>query len=144
MAPSGLFMSHLVAQLRYSAGEGSFGFCNWLPLRRLVWINHLPLVYLSTFWKSTFKQQFGCRFDMMDCISQFLFNLIYEIIFVLIHRKSFRLYHYFLNIFFFSFLSSTLVLTVSIDVVSIFPMLFHIIISFIKVFHSFNKFWLVL
>ena len=30
--------------------------CNWLSLRRLVpWINHLPPVYRSTFWKSSLK-----------------------------------------------------------------------------------------
>ena len=44
--------------------QGSIRLCNWLSLRRLVsWINHLPPLCLSTFWKSTFKQQLGCRFD---------------------------------------------------------------------------------
>ena len=47
--------------------QGSFRLCNWLSLRRLVsWINHLPPACWSTFWKSNFKQQFGCRFDIMD------------------------------------------------------------------------------
>ena len=46
--------------------------CNWFSLRRLVsWINHLPPACWSTFWKSTFKQQLGCRFDIMDSISSF-------------------------------------------------------------------------
>ena len=45
---------------------------NWLSLRRLVsWINHLPLACWSTIWKSIFKQQLGCRFDIMDSISSF-------------------------------------------------------------------------
>ena len=33
--------------------------------------NHLPPACWSTFWKSTFKQQLGCRFDIMDSISSF-------------------------------------------------------------------------
>ena len=40
--------------------------------RRNLWINHLPPACLSTFWKSIFKQQLGCRFDIMDNISYFL------------------------------------------------------------------------
>ena len=28
------------------------------------WINHLPPACWSTFWKSNFKQQLGCRFDI--------------------------------------------------------------------------------
>ena len=64
------FMSHLATQLGYSAGD--FRLCNWLSLRRLVsWINHLPPAYWSTFWKSNFKQQLGCRIDIMDNISYF-------------------------------------------------------------------------
>ena len=35
---------------------GSSRLCNWLSLRRLVpWINHLPPVCWSTFWKSSLK-----------------------------------------------------------------------------------------
>ena len=30
------------------------------------WINHLPPACWSTFWKSNFKQQLGCRFDIID------------------------------------------------------------------------------
>ena len=30
------------------------------------WINHLPPAGWSTFWKSNFKQQLGCRFDIID------------------------------------------------------------------------------
>ena len=46
--------------------------CKWLSLRRLVsWIKHLPPACWSTFWKSNFKQQLGCRFDIMDNISYF-------------------------------------------------------------------------
>ena len=54
--------------------QGSFRLCNWLSLRHLVsWINHLPPACWSTFWKSNFKQQLGCRFDIMDNISYFFF-----------------------------------------------------------------------
>ena len=35
------------------------------------WINHVPLACWSTFWKSNFKQQLGCRFDIMDNESYF-------------------------------------------------------------------------
>ena len=35
------------------------------------WINHLPPACWSTFWKSNFKQQLGCRFDIMDNESYF-------------------------------------------------------------------------
>ena len=46
--------------------------CWTLSLRRFVsWINHLPPACWSTFWKSNFKQQLGCRFDIMDNISYF-------------------------------------------------------------------------
>ena len=52
--------------------QGSFRLCNWLSLRRLVlWINHLPPACWSIVWKSIFKQQLGCRFDIMDYISSF-------------------------------------------------------------------------
>ena len=49
-----------------------FRLCNWLSMRRLVSsINHLPPTYWSTFWKSIFKQQLGCRCDITDSISYF-------------------------------------------------------------------------
>ena len=43
--------------------------CNWL----VSWINQLPPACWSTFWKSIFKQQLGCRCDIMDDISYFLY-----------------------------------------------------------------------
>ena len=59
--------------------QGSFRLCNWLSLRRLVSrINHLPLACWSTFWKSNFKQQLGCRFDIID--NESFFFLTYAII----------------------------------------------------------------
>ena len=82
--------------------QGSFRFCNWLSLRRLVpWINHLPLACWSTFWKSIFKYQLGSRFDILDSISSFFCILTYAIIYVLIHHIIFWLYLYFLNILYF-------------------------------------------
>ena len=57
--------------------------CNWLSLWRLVsWINHLPPASWSTFWKSTFKQQLGCRFDIMDSVSSFFCILTYAIVYL--------------------------------------------------------------
>ena len=79
-------------------------------------INHLPPVRWSTFWKSTFKQQLGCWFDIADSI-YFFCILTYAIIYVLIHHIIFRLYLYFLNIV--PYFLSTPVLTFSIDVVFI-------------------------
>ena len=60
------FMSHLATQLGYSAGEFQA-----LQLILVSWINHLPPACWSTFWKSNFKQQLGCRFDIMDNESYF-------------------------------------------------------------------------
>ena len=60
--------------------------------------NHLPPACWSIFWKSTSRQQLGCRFDIMDSISSFFCILTYAIIYVLIHHVIFRLYLYFLNI----------------------------------------------
>ena len=78
MVPSDPFMSHLATQPRYSAGV--FMLCNWLFLWRLVsWMNHLPPACWSTFWKSTFKQLLGCRFDIMDSVSSFFCILTYAL-----------------------------------------------------------------
>ena len=56
-------------------------------LRRLVsWINRLPPACWSTFWKSIFKHQLGCRIDILDSISSFFCILTYAIIYVLIHH----------------------------------------------------------
>ena len=64
-----------------SCADGVFNYVFsqfWLSLRRLVsWINHLSPACWSTFWKSTFKQQLGCRFDRMDCKSFFYFYLVF-------------------------------------------------------------------
>ena len=57
----------------------------------------------STFWKSIFKQQLGCRFDKVE---SFIF-FTYVIIYVLIYHIIFWLYRYFLNIFYFSKYSCT-------------------------------------
>ena len=68
--------------------QGSFRLCNWLSVQRLVsWINHLPPACWSTFWKSIFKHQLGCRFDILDNISSFFCILTYAIIYVLIHHN---------------------------------------------------------
>ena len=61
------------------------------------WINHLPPACWSTFWKSIFKHQLGCRFDILESISFFCI-LAYAIIYVLIHHIISWLYLYFLNI----------------------------------------------
>ena len=51
---------------------GVSGFATLVSLWRLVsWINHLPPACWSTIWKSIFKQQSDCRFDIMDSISSF-------------------------------------------------------------------------
>ena len=102
----------------------SFWLCNWLSLRRLVsWINHLSPACWSTFWKSIFKQQLGCRFDIMDSISSYFFFVFWH---MQLHMSRyiisfFWLYCYFLNILY--FFSSTPVLTSSIDVVFVLSIL---------------------
>ena len=81
--------------------HGSYRLCNWLPLRRLVsWINHSPPACWSTFWKSIFKHQLGCRFDILDSISSF-FVFWHMQLYVLIHHIIFWLYLYSLNILYF-------------------------------------------
>ena len=66
--------------------EGEFQALQLTVLTELLsWINHLPPVCWSTFWKSTFKEQLGCRFDIMDCKSSFFCILTYAIGYVLIH-----------------------------------------------------------
>ena len=64
-------------------------FSSW---RLVLWINHLPPACWSTFWKSNFKQQLGCRVDMMDNKSFFWCVLTYAIIYVLIHQIIFQFY----------------------------------------------------
>ena len=92
----------------------SFMLCNWLSLRRLVsWFNHLPPVCCSTFWKTIFKHQLVCRFDILDSISSFFCIVTYPIIYVLIHHIIFWPYLYFLNILYFF---NTPVQTSSIDI----------------------------
>ena len=76
--------------------------------RRLVsWINHLPPACWSTFWKSIFKHQLGCRFDILDSIfSLFLYFDICNYI-CLDTSYHFWLYLYFLNILYFLKYSGT-------------------------------------
>ena len=65
-------MSHLATQLGYSIWE--FQTLQLIVLATLVsWINRLPSTCWSTFWKSIFKQQLGCRFAIMDSISSFFY-----------------------------------------------------------------------
>ena len=91
--------------------RGVFRLCNWLSLRRLVsWIQHLPPECWSTFWKSIFKQQLDCRFDIMDSISSFFCILTYAIIYVLMHYIIFWRYLYFLMILYFFKYSCTNIL----------------------------------
>ena len=70
------------------------------------WINHLPPACWSAFWKSNFKQQLGCRFDIMDNESYF---------FVFWHMQLYMSWYIrsFFGFTFLNILSSTLVLTSS-------------------------------
>ena len=61
-------MSHLAAQIRYSAGEFQ---ALQLIFLAVFGVMDLPPACWSTFWKLNFKQQLGCRFDIMDNISYF-------------------------------------------------------------------------
>ena len=91
MVPSDPFMSHLATQLGYL--QGSFRLCNWLSLRRLVsWINHLHSACWSTLWKSIYKHQLGCGFDILDSIHSFFRILTYAIIYVFISLPNYLFY----------------------------------------------------
>ena len=59
----------------------------------------------NPFWKSTFKQQLGCRFDIMYCKSSFVWILTYAIAHVLLYHMISRLYLYCLNsiLYFFTY-----------------------------------------
>ena len=122
MLPSDPFMSHLATQLGYSAGEfqalqlivlATFGVVD-LPLASCMLVHLLEI---------DFKQQLGCRFDIMDSISSFFCILTYAIIYVLIHHIIFWLNLYFLNVLY--LFSSTPVLTSSIDVIFVLSMRKH-------------------
>ena len=68
------FMSHLATQLGYTTGEFQA-----LQLIVLVAFGVVDQPFapcmLATFWKSTFRQQLGCIFDIMDCKSSMLFHM---------------------------------------------------------------------
>ena len=95
MVPSDPFMSHLDIYFTWIFCRGVSGFATHCPCG--VWINHLPPVCWPTFWKSTFKQQLGCRFDILDYTSSSFCILTYAIVYVFIHHMLFRFYLYFLN-----------------------------------------------
>ena len=98
LRPSDAYMRQLT---KHHILQGSFRLCNWLSLRRLVsWINHLPPACWSIFWKSIFKNQLGCRFDILECISSFFCILTYANK-CLDAPYHFWRYLYFLNILYF-------------------------------------------
>ena len=107
MVSSDPCMSHLATQLGYSAGE--FQALQLIVLATFGVVDYLPSACWTTFWKSIFKHQFGCRFDILDSISSFLCILTYAFIYVLIHHIIFRLYLYFLNILYFFKYSCTII-----------------------------------
>ena len=67
MLHSDSFIPCLDSLLGYSTEEFRSRLCNWLPLWCLVpWINHLLPVCWSTFWKSSLKWLWVCKFDIME------------------------------------------------------------------------------
>ena len=105
--------------------RGVAGFATECPCG--VWCRGLTtyLLHVGPFWKSTFKQQLGCRFDMMDSLSPF---------FVLWHMQLYMSW-YIISFFGFIFISQILflifsctpVLTFSIDVVFILSTCWYVI-----------------
>ena len=89
-------------------------------------VNHLPPTCCSTFWKSTFKQQLGCRFYIMDSISSFFCILTNVIIYVLIHHIIFRLFLNFLNIVLYIFKYSCTNIFIDVVVILSIILLFHL------------------
>ena len=76
--------------------------CVRLPVVAMLSANRsLSPACWSTFWKSSFKHQLGCRSDILDSISSFFCILTYAIKNVLIHHIIFWLYLYLLNILYF-------------------------------------------
>ena len=79
--------------------RGVSGFATDCPCS--VWCRGLTTCLLHVgppFGKLIFKQQLGCRFDIMDSISLFFCILTYAIIYVLTHHIIFLLYLYLLYI----------------------------------------------
>ena len=66
-----------------------------------------------------FKQQLGCRFDIMDCKSSFCFVFWIMQLYMSQYIIRFFVFSFTFEIVFFIFLSSTPVLTVSVDVIFI-------------------------
>ena len=72
MVQSDPFMTHLGTQLGYYTGE--FQALQLIVLAAFGVVNQqLVSCMLVHFWKSTFKQQLGCRFDISDCNSSLLY-----------------------------------------------------------------------
>ena len=70
MVPSDPFMSHLATHLGYSPGE--FQALQLIVVAAFGVVDSpLASCMLVHFFKSTFKQQLGLRFDIMDCKSSF-------------------------------------------------------------------------
>ena len=93
--------------------------CNWLPLRCFVpRIDHLPPVSWSTFWKSSLRWYWICKFDIMENRFYFVFYNVftyilmpYNMIILYFHLPHFHVSNSAL------FLHNMLVLSVYIDVV---------------------------
>ena len=80
--------------------------------------NHLHPACWSTFWKSIFKQQLGCKFDIMDSKSSSFLH--FDICNYICLDRSYHFLALSLLLKYSLFFSSTPVLTCSIDVVFIF------------------------
>ena len=78
------------------------------------WINHLPPAFWSTFWKLIFKQQLGCRFDIIDSISSFFY---FDMCNYICLDTSYHFFGFICTSWIFFVFPSTPVLTPSIDVV---------------------------
>ena len=83
MVPSDPFMSHLAAQL----ARGVSGFATDHPCGIRCCGLTTWLLYVGPLCGN--DQQFGCRFDIMDCESSFFCILTYAILYVLTHHMIF-------------------------------------------------------
>ena len=96
--------------------------CNWMPLQCLVpWINHLPPVCWSTFWKSSLKWWCVCKFGTMENNFFYCFSFITCCIYLYILLPHNMIILYFCLPYFYVSnsalcLHSTLVLSFYIDV----------------------------
>ena len=90
MVPSDTFMSHLDTHLGYSTGEFQALQLIVLLRRLVLWINHLPPVCWSTFWKSILNNSWAVGLIQWTVNLHYLIRIFtFVIVYVLIRHTIF-------------------------------------------------------